>query len=93
MAGVNISFFSVDLLSHTYRVLAFVTRKLQAKRKCSVVEKTLAATSEGLKQGSRRQGRGVGGGTGQSEGVLTSSGDCARASSVCRDPEMLWFNL
>lgn len=30
---------------------------------------------------------------GQSEGVLTSSGDCARASSVCRDPGMLWFNL
>lgn len=29
----------------------------------------------------------------QSKGVLTSSGDCARASSVCRDPELLWFNL
>lgn len=29
----------------------------------------------------------------QSKGVLTSSGDCARANSVCRDPRELWFNL
>lgn len=29
----------------------------------------------------------------QSEGLLTSSGDCARASSACKDPKLLWFNL
>lgn len=29
----------------------------------------------------------------QSKGLLTSSGDCARASSVCKDPKLFWFNL
>lgn len=94
LAGVNIS--SLWIYSHTYRVLAFITHETGPAQILRHEIKPLKVMLEGLKQGSMWEERGGGGAwgrMGQSEGVLTSSGDCARASSVCRDPGMLWFNL
>lgn len=56
--------------------------RMRARRRKREREKKVRQHQRGANEKSR-----------QSKGVLTSSGDCARASSVCRDPELLWFNL